>query len=86
MRSIGRLPRAGLVMLIGAAALLGVTSAASAKPQVHWMRGFDAPETPRSLDRVGVLRFGPDRAPNILVLNPGTSAGQPTSLRWRGGW
>jgi pimeloyl-ACP methyl ester carboxylesterase len=39
------------------------------------MRGFDAPGTPTSLNRVGVLRFGPDRAPNILVLNPGTSAG-----------
>jgi pimeloyl-ACP methyl ester carboxylesterase len=39
------------------------------------MRGFDAPKTPSRFDRVGVLSFGPHRAPNILVLNPGTSAG-----------
>ena len=39
------------------------------------MRGFDAPKTPSRFDRVGVLSFGPHGAPNILVLNPGTSAG-----------
>ena len=63
------------MILIGAAVLATASSASAAAPQVQWMRGFDAPGTPHSLDRVGVLRFGPDRAPNILVLNPGTSAG-----------
>jgi hypothetical protein len=63
------------VILVGAGAMLAMAQAATAAPQVHWMRGFDAPGTPSGLDRVGVLRFGPDRAPNILVLNPGTSAG-----------
>src|SRR6185312_7320276 len=36
--------------------------------------GFDAPGTPAKYDRVGILKVGPKRAPNILVLNPGTSA------------
>jgi pimeloyl-ACP methyl ester carboxylesterase len=30
--------------------------------------------TPDELDRVGILKVGPKRAPNVLVLNPGTSA------------
>jgi hypothetical protein len=63
------------VILMGAAAMLAFASAASATPQVRWMRGFDAPQTPKRFDRVGVLPFGPSRAPNILILNPGTSAG-----------
>jgi pimeloyl-ACP methyl ester carboxylesterase len=40
-----------------------------------WMPGFDAPSTPDELDRVGVLAIGPPHARNVLVLNPGTSAG-----------
>ncbi len=39
------------------------------------MPGYDDPSTPDNLDRVGVLEIGPANAPNILVLNPGTSAG-----------
>jgi hypothetical protein len=38
------------------------------------LNGFDAPGTPVMFDKVGVLKVGPERAPNILVLNPGTSA------------
>jgi hypothetical protein len=40
-----------------------------------WMKGYDDPATPNSLDRVGVLKVGPEQARNVLVLNPGTSAG-----------
>jgi len=40
-----------------------------------WMKGYNDPATPDALDRVGVLKVGPDRARNVLVLNPGTSAG-----------
>ncbi len=40
-----------------------------------WMQGFDDPATPDNLDRVGVLKVGSDLARNVLVLNPGTSAG-----------
>jgi hypothetical protein len=39
------------------------------------MDGFDEPATPDELDRVGVLKVGPRSARNVLVLNPGTSAG-----------
>jgi hypothetical protein len=39
------------------------------------MDGFDEPSTPDELDRVGVLKVGPRSARNVLVLNPGTSAG-----------
>ena len=41
----------------------------------EWMKGFDDPATPDRLDRVGVLKVGPRSARNVLVLNPGTSAG-----------
>lgn len=40
-----------------------------------WRAGFDDPATPDELDRVGVLEVGSRRARNVLVLNPGTSAG-----------
>jgi hypothetical protein len=40
-----------------------------------WLKGFDDPATPDRLDRVGVLKVGPEWARNVLVLNPGTSAG-----------
>ena len=40
-----------------------------------WLKGFDDPATPDALDRVGVLKVGSERARNVLVLNPGTSAG-----------
>jgi hypothetical protein len=70
-----RLPRLALAALIGAAVLLATAASASARPHVQWMDGADAPGTPSSLDKVGVLKIGPRKAPNILVLNPGTSAG-----------
>jgi len=40
-----------------------------------WIDGYDDPATPDALDRVGVLKVGSDGARNVLVLNPGTSAG-----------
>src|SRR6516165_6588993 len=39
------------------------------------MDGFDDPATPNNLDKVGVVKVGSDLARNVLVLNPGTSAG-----------
>jgi hypothetical protein len=49
---------------------------ASAKPLgVTWMRGFAAPGTPAKYDKVGVIEVGPSSAKNVLVLEPGTSAG-----------
>jgi hypothetical protein len=57
-------------------ALVAVAGPASAGAAVRFERiaGFDAPGTPAKYDRVGILKVGPKRAPNILVLNPGTSA------------
>lgn len=37
--------------------------------------GFKSPGTPVRYDKVGILKFGSKKARNILVLNPGTSAG-----------
>jgi pimeloyl-ACP methyl ester carboxylesterase len=39
------------------------------------MPGYEAPGTPARYNRVGVLKVGPASARNVLVLEPGTSAG-----------
>jgi hypothetical protein len=71
----GRMPRTALAALTVVVAMLVSASAASARPQVQWIHGYRAPGTPNSLNLVGTLQFGPSHAPNILILNPGTSAG-----------
>ena len=43
--------------------------------KVDWMRGAPAPGTPARYDKVGVLKVGSPHARNVLVLEPGTSAG-----------
>ena len=50
--------------------------AAPAASDVRFQRldGFRAPGTPDRLNKVGVLKVGPRKAPNVLILNPGTSA------------
>jgi pimeloyl-ACP methyl ester carboxylesterase len=65
--------------LVVAAAAVGVGLAvgiapAAAKTSFKYMPGFNDPGTPNDLDRVGVLKVGPEKADNVLVLNPGTSA------------
>ncbi|MFZ0386178.1 MAG: hypothetical protein WAL22_10965 [Solirubrobacteraceae bacterium] len=67
---------AGMVAAV-AALLTPVTGAAAGSPplKVTWMRGTAAPGTPARYDKVGVLRIGPRTARNVLVLEPGTSAG-----------
>src|SRR4029077_8522922 len=50
-------------------------ASASAALHVQWMKGASAPGTPARLDKVGVLKVGPAHAKNVLVLEPGTSAG-----------
>lgn len=60
------------------AAALGSSPASSspAKPRsVTWMSSFAAPGTPAKYNQVGVLKIGPSSAKNVLVLEPGTSAG-----------
>jgi len=39
------------------------------------MQGFTAPGTPAQYDKVGIIKVGPSSAKNVLVLEPGTSAG-----------
>jgi len=42
---------------------------------VTWMNGYAAPGTPAKYDKVGVIKVGLTSAKNVLVLEPGTSAG-----------
>jgi pimeloyl-ACP methyl ester carboxylesterase len=60
-----------------ALAVISLTAAApaSAKLGVTWMKGFAAPGTPAKYNKVGVIKVGATRARNVLVLEPGTSAG-----------
>ncbi|HXR29033.1 MAG TPA: hypothetical protein VN772_05585 [Solirubrobacteraceae bacterium] len=52
------------------------SSASAARPLLPvWMPGFVAPGTPSRLDKVGVIKIGSPEAKNVLVLEPGTSAG-----------
>ncbi len=55
-------------------ALCAVPVSASAATKFERLAGFRAPGTPAKYNKVGVLKIGPRNAPNILVLNPGTSA------------
>jgi pimeloyl-ACP methyl ester carboxylesterase len=64
----------GLVLAMGAAAP-PAAQAHHINVRFSWLQGFDDPATPDELDRVGVLKVGSARARNVLVLNPGTSAG-----------
>jgi hypothetical protein len=65
--------RGGLVAVL---ALLAAAPPAPAQPSVRFERiqGHAAPGTPAKYNRVGILEVGPQRARNVLVLNPGTSA------------
>jgi pimeloyl-ACP methyl ester carboxylesterase len=54
---------------------LAAAAPASAKLGVTWMKGYAAPGTPAKYNKVGVIKVGSSRARNVLVLEPGTSAG-----------
>jgi hypothetical protein len=56
------------------AAILAPSATAAVKLRFERIQGFDARATPARYDKVGVLEVGPRNAPNILILNPGTSA------------
>ncbi|MQA73820.1 MAG: alpha/beta fold hydrolase [Solirubrobacterales bacterium] len=73
MRESSRV-RSALTVAAVSLAFAAAASSATAATKFDWMRGFDAAATPDNLDRVGVLKVGPKKAKNILVLNPGTSA------------
>jgi pimeloyl-ACP methyl ester carboxylesterase len=59
-----------VLMLVGAA-----SASASSRSAVTWMSSYRAPGTPLRYDKVGVIKIGSPRAKNVLVLEPGTSAG-----------
>lgn len=54
---------------------LGATAASARPLQVTWMRGAAPAGTPARYDKVGMLKIGPSSARNVLVFEPGTSAG-----------
>jgi pimeloyl-ACP methyl ester carboxylesterase len=65
-------PVVALLALI--AAMLPGTAGAATPVSVEFMPGFAAPETPETLNKVGVIKIGQPTARNVLVLEPGTSA------------
>ncbi len=64
-----------LALSIALLAFAASASSASAALKVSWMHGVSAPGTPAKFDKVGVIKVGPRNAKNVLVLEPGTSAG-----------
>ncbi len=72
-----RLTRLALTTFAAVLASAVMVSSASASVPVTQtlMPSFAAPETPPLLDQVGVVKVGSPRAKNVLVLEPGTSAG-----------
>jgi hypothetical protein len=63
------------LLLAGVVLLLVCSSAQAGQLHIDWMRGYSAPGTPARYNKVGVLKVGPRSAHNVLVLEPGTSAG-----------
>lgn len=71
-----RLPALLVAVVLACAACATPSTAAAAKlGSVTWMPGYPAPGTPSRYDKVGVLKVGRPGARNVLVLEPGTSAG-----------
>ena len=66
--------RVALTTAVSLAMLAAPVSSSAARVTFARLPGFHSPGTPAKYDKVGVLKIGPQRAPNILVLNPGTSA------------
>jgi hypothetical protein len=61
--------------LVAAGAVLGAPPAPAQVPtSFERLDGYAAPGTPARYNKVGVLKFGPRTARNVLILNPGTSA------------
>jgi pimeloyl-ACP methyl ester carboxylesterase len=68
--------RRALTAVLGITLALGLfASSATAELHVQWMKGVSSPGTPARYDKVGVIKIGPAHARNVLVLEPGTSAG-----------
>ncbi len=50
-------------------------SSSTGASQIDWMNSFAAPNTPVQYNKVGILKIGSSSAKNVLILEPGTSAG-----------
>jgi pimeloyl-ACP methyl ester carboxylesterase len=74
MRSIGSRGRVALVAAAVGLAFGALPPTATSAVRFERLDGFAAPGTPDEFNKVGVLKIGPRRARNILILNPGTSA------------
>src|SRR5271170_7590770 len=65
-----------LVSSCGSSSSSATPATSSTAPlHVAWMDSFAAPGTPAKYNKVGILKVGPSSAKNVLVLEPGTSAG-----------
>ena len=61
--------------LVAATLMLGAPAAPGQVPtSFERLDGYAAAGTPAKYNKVGVLKFGPRTARNVLILNPGTSA------------
>ena len=63
-----------LLVLVAALMAAAAVPAMAASPRFERIAGVGSPGTPAKYDKVGVLEFGSRSAPNVLILNPGTSA------------
>jgi hypothetical protein len=52
---------------------LALSAPAAASVRFQRIDGVRSPGTPARYDKVGILKIGPAKARNVLVLNPGTS-------------
>jgi hypothetical protein len=68
-------PRLIALVVALASTTIVLTGTAHAALKATWMPGVTSPGTPARLDRVGVIKVGPAHARNVLVIEPGTSAG-----------
>ncbi|CAN5461657.1 hypothetical protein BH10ACT11_BH10ACT11_04400 [soil metagenome] len=82
IRPMARLaaPAVALTTLFCCLVVVSAASATSVPPPTPSVRynvldGYASPGTPTELNKVGILKIGDPGAKNILVLNPGTSAG-----------
>ena len=74
MSSNGRIGPRIAVATAAVGLMLAAAAPSASAAQVTWINGFRAPDTPKRFDKVGILKVGPSKAKNVLVLNPGTSA------------
>ncbi len=75
IRGIQRFGALLIAVAVAAAVCSALTSSAAAKVGVSWMQSYRAPGTPARYDKVGVIKLGRPSARNVLILEPGTSAG-----------